>query len=144
MDIASRLIWQLTFTSASVHDKTQLEELLSDDERSVFADKAYAGKEFKRKCRKKDTYYGILDKAYRNRPLSGSQQKRNDRHRRVRRYGEHPFAGLKNRYGAGIAGAKTKLRNKAKFIISAICWNIEQGIRWANRQQKKPGPIFRA
>ncbi|MDR8394705.1 transposase, partial [Aliifodinibius sp. S!AR15-10] len=114
----------------------QLEALLSGDERAIFGDKAYPSKELKTRCRREGTYYGILDKAYRNTPLSGSQKARNDRNRRVRRYGEHPFAEIKDRYGGRVAKAKTKLRNKARFVMCAICWNIERSISFAKQEPK--------
>src|SRR5699024_11535826 len=71
--------------------------------------------------------------SYRNTPLSRAQQARNNRNRRVRRYVEHPFSALKRRYGMAKAKAKTKLRNKARFILGAICWNIERSISWAQK-----------
>ncbi|MDZ7691965.1 MAG: IS5 family transposase [Balneolaceae bacterium] len=134
VDVGSKLIRTLSFTAASPHDSTQLEELLSGDERAIFGDKAYPSKELKTQCRQDGIYYGILEKAYRNTPLSESQKARNRRHRRVRRYGEHPFAAIKNRYGMRWATAKTKLRNKARFIMGAICWNIERSISWAKKE----------
>jgi IS5 family transposase len=133
VDVGSKLIRTLRFTEASPHDSTQLEELLSGDERAIFGDKAYPSKALKIQCREAGTYYGILDKAYRNRPLSKSQKNRNTRNRRVRRYVEHPFAAIKDRYGMRVAKAKTKLRNKARFVMSAICWNIERSISWAKK-----------
>jgi len=136
MDVGSKLIRQVSFTKASPHDSTQLQTLLSGDERAIFGDKAYPSKALKITCRSEGIYYGILEKAYRNTPLSGAQKARNERHRRVRRYGEHPFAALKNRYGMAIASAKTKLRNKARFIMSAICWNIERSIQFAKQESK--------
>lgn len=133
MDVGSKLIRELSFTKASPHDSTQLETLLSGDERAIFGDKAYASKALKIHCRQAGTYYGVLDKAYRNNPLSSAQKDRNIRHRRVRRYVEHPFAAIKDRYGMRLATAKTKLRNKAQFVMSAICWNIERSISWAKK-----------
>lgn len=131
IDESSKLIRKLSFTEASRHDSRELDNLLSGDERSVFGDKAYPSKELKQKCRNEGTYYGILDKAYRNTPLSRAQKNRNNRNRRVRRYVEHPFSALKGRYGMAKAKAKTKMRNKARFILGAICWNIERSISWA-------------
>lgn len=133
MDVGSKLIRKLSFTEASCHDSRKLDDLLSGDERSIFGDKAYPSKEFKQKCRAEGTYYGILDKAYRNTPLSRAQKARNKRNRRVRRYVEHPFSALKERYGMARAKARTKLRNKARFVMSAICWNVEQSISWAKK-----------
>lgn len=136
MDVGSKLIHSLSFTKASPHDSTQLEALLSGDEQSVFGDKAYPSKDFKVTCRKQGVYCGILDKAYRNTPLSPAQKQRNERHRRVRRYVEHPFAAIKDRYGMRLAKAKTKLRNKARFVMGVICWNIERSISWAKKKPK--------
>lgn len=136
VDVGSKLIRRVSFTAASPHDSTQLDSLISGDERAIFGDKAYPSKDLKIRCRKEGIYYGILDKAYRNSPLSGSQKARNERKRRVRRYGEHPFAAIKQRYGMAVASAKTKLRNKARFIMSAICWNIERSISWASKERK--------
>lgn len=136
VDVGSKLIRQVSFTKASPHDSTQIEKLLSGDERALFGDKAYPSKDFKIQCREEGIYYGILEKAYRNTPLSDSQKARNERNRRVRRYVEHPFGAIKQRYGMGLAKAKTKLRNKARFIMSAICWNIERSLVWSKKQQK--------
>ncbi|HLR31736.1 MAG TPA: IS5 family transposase [Fodinibius sp.] len=133
IDESSKLIRKLSFTEASRHDSTQLDNLLSGDERSIFGDKAYPSEELKQKCRKEGIYYGVLDKAYRYRPLSRAQKTRNKRKRRVRRYVEHPFSDPKRRYGMGVAKAKTKLRNKARFIMSVICWNIERSISWSKK-----------
>src|SRR5699024_10109743 len=133
VDVGSKLIRTLSFTEASPHDSTQLDELLAGDERAIFGDKAYPSKDLKIRCRQEGTYYGILDKAYRNNPLSAAQKARNTRKRRVRRYVEHPFAAIKNRYGMRVAKAKTKLRNKARFVLGAICWNIERSISWAKK-----------
>nr|WP_276611376.1 IS5 family transposase [Fodinibius halophilus] len=136
VDVGSKLIRRVSFTEASPHDSTQLETLLSGDERAIFGDKAYPSRDLKLRCRKEGIYYGILDKAYRNRPLSGSQKRRNTRKRRVRRYGEHPFSAIKQRYGMAVATAKTKIRNKAQFIMAALCWNIERSISWAKKEWK--------
>src|SRR5699024_2375233 len=86
VDVGSKLIRTLRFTGASLHDSTQFEDLLSGDERAIFGDKVYPSKELKQKCRKESSYYGVLDKAYRNTPFSRAQQAWNNRNRRVRRY----------------------------------------------------------
>lgn len=135
MDVGSKLIRQVSFTAASPHDSTQRESLLSGDERAIFGDKAYPANQLKIQCRQDGVYYGILEKAYRNTPLSSSQKARN-RHRQVRRYVEHPFAAIKDRYGMRWAKAKTRIRNKARFVMSAICWNIERSISFAKQDSK--------
>ena len=133
VDIGSKLIRKVCFTPASPHDSTVLEELISEDERSLFGDKAYGRESLKQIAREHGWYYGILDKAKRGDPLSGSQIKRNKRHQRVRGQVEHPFASIKDRYGMRWARAKTKVRNEARFIMAAICWNIERSITWSEK-----------
>jgi IS5 family transposase len=133
MDIGSKLIRKVCFTPASPHDSTVLEELISEDERSLFGDKAYGRESLKQIARVHGWYYGILDKAKREAPLSGSQTKRNRRHQRVRAQVEHPFAAIKDRYGMRWAQAKTRLRNEARFIMGCICWNIERSITWSEK-----------
>lgn len=137
VDIGSKLIRKVCFTGASPHDSTVLEELVSEDERSLFGDKAYGRESLKQIAREHGWYYGILDKGKRNAPLSSSQKKRNTRHGRVRSQVEHPFAAIKDRYGMRWARAKTRLRNEARFVMAAICWNIERSITWS----KKPRGI---
>ncbi|MDR8391400.1 IS5 family transposase [Aliifodinibius sp. S!AR15-10] len=134
VDIGSKIIRQVSFTPASVHDSTVLEQLVSEDERSLFGDKAYSRQALKQTARQNGWYYGILDKAERRAPLSGSQKKRNKRHQRVRSQVEHPFAAIKDRYGMRWARAKTKARNQARFVMAAICWNIERSITWAKKR----------
>ena len=135
VDIGSKLIRRVCFTSASPHDSTVLEELISEDERSLFGDKAYGRESLKQIAREHGWYYGILDKGKRNAPLSSSQKKRNKRHQRVRSQVEHPFAAIKDRFGMRWAKAKTNLRNEARFVMAAICWNIERGITWSKKSR---------
>lgn len=140
MDIGSKLIRKVCFTAASPHDSTVLEELISEDERSLFGDKAYGRESLKKIARENGWYYGILDKGKRNAPLSDSQRKRNRKLNSVRSAVEHPFASIKDRYGMRWARAKTNLRNEARFIMGCICWNIERSITWS----KKPRRIIPA
>src|SRR5690625_7291281 len=84
-------------TPASPHDSTVLEDLVSEDERSLFGDKAYSRESLKQIARENGWYYGILDKAKRNAPLSHAQKKRNRKLNRVRAAVEHPFAWMKTK-----------------------------------------------
>ncbi len=133
MDAGSKLIRRVKFSPASKHDNNFLIELVSEDERALFGDKAYGWESLKQVARNGGWYYGLLDKAKRNSPLSASQKKRNRRHRRVRRQVEHAFAAIKDRYGMRLARAKTKLRNEAHFVMKATCYNIERSITCAKK-----------
>ena len=127
MDVESKLIRKRAFTTASVHDSQQFEAMLSGDENSVWADKAYPVEDAKRAARALGIFYGVLDKAKRNHPLSTKQKKRNGKLARVRAAGEHPFAYLKTKLHYTRAVASTLVRNALRFDMNCIVYNIVRG-----------------
>ncbi|MER3478811.1 MAG: hypothetical protein C4287_23070 [Leptolyngbya sp. ERB_1_2] len=65
----SKIIRKRTFTPANVHDSQEMEHLMSGDEKSVWADKAYPRERDKRAAREMGIYYGVLDKGKRGHGL---------------------------------------------------------------------------
>lgn len=126
VDIESKLIRKVTFTPANRHDSTQTEKLVSYDEQSFFGDKAYTDGHHKYSARHYGWYYGVLDKAKRGQPLSGSQKKRNRRHSRVRAAVEHPFAWMKTKANLVAMRAKTQLCNRLRFLFACMGWNLSR------------------
>ena len=124
VDAESKIIRKRTFTPANVHDSQELENVLSGDEKSVFADKAYANQKHKRAARALGIYYGTLEKAARNHPLSKRQKKRNKQKSRVRAAVEHPFAFMRKKLKVTVLAAKNKLRNALRFDMSCIIYNV--------------------
>lgn len=124
MDQGSKLIRKKTFTTASPHDITELPHLISDDEESVWGDKAYSKKEDKQKARSAGIFYGVLDKGKRNRPLGNKQKNRNKQKSKVRASVEHPFLYIKERLGYKVARAKTHARNEFDFTMNCILYNL--------------------
>jgi transposase, IS5 family len=135
MDAESKLIRKLAFTPANVHDSQLTEQLISYDEKGLFADKAYADEHLKYCAREFGWYYGILDKAKRGQKLSKSQHKRNAQCSRVRSSVEHPFAWLKSKAGYRLLRAKNLLRNQLAFIFGCIGWNLSRAVYLVNNQQ---------
>lgn len=115
MVAGSELICKIAFITAAPHNSTVLEELVSEDERSLFGDKAYDRDSLKEMARDDGWYFGILDKGKRNEPLSSTQIKRNRRQQQVRSQVEHLLASIKERYGLRWAQAKTKLRKQSSL-----------------------------
>lgn len=126
VDIESKLIRKATFTPAHCHDSTQTKKLISYDEQSLFGDKAYANEDHKCSARHYGWFYGVLDKAKRNHPLSGSQKKRNRKLSRVRAGVEHPFAWIKTKAKLTAMRAKTQGRNRLRFVFTCIGWNLSR------------------
>ena len=124
MDQESKLIRKKTFTTASPHDITEMSNLVTGDEESVWGDKAYSKKEDKQTARASGIYYGVLDKGKRNHPLRDNQKRRNKQKSKVRAAVEHPFAYIKKKLGYKIARAKTHARNEFDFTMNCILYNL--------------------
>jgi len=89
------LIHSLDTTTAKTHDSVKTEDLLHGDETDIFADKAYDNEDLKRFCRANNIFYGITNKAKRNKKLSNKQRKRNKQFSSIRAKVEHPFRIIK-------------------------------------------------
>ena len=135
VDVGSKLIRKREFTPANVHDSKMLEQVLSGDEKSIWADKAYANDRLKRAARKMNLYFGVLDKKKKGRKLSGKQEKRNKQKSSVRAAVEHPFAFMRKKLRMGLATAKNKMRNALRFDMNCILYNV---LRAAHLMKLKP------
>jgi len=134
VDVESKLIRKRKFTPANVHDSQAMEEVLSGDEKSIWADKAYPNNKHKRIARKMGIYYGILDKKRRGGKLSNKQQKRNRQKSSVRAAVEHPFAFMRKKLKMGLASAKNQARNALRFDMNCILYNVLRASWLLNRQ----------
>ena len=128
VDQGTNIIRKKAFTTASPHDSQQREKLISGDEASVFADKAYDNDAVKKDFRQRGIYYGILDKGRRSRALSKSQKKRNKKKSQVRNAVERPFAHFKNLYQYTRVKYLTLERNDLHFTFLCIIHNVRRGI----------------
>jgi IS5 family transposase len=123
-DVGSKIIRKRDFSSAKPHDSQYSNKLLSGDEQAIFGDSAYGNKKDKQHYRKAGIYYGILDKATRSKKLSKTQKKRNKKKSKVRSAVEHPFGYMKTKLNYTKAVAKTKERNRFRFDMNCIIYNI--------------------
>ena len=124
VDVESKIIRKRTFTPANVHDSQEMENLMSGDEQSVWADKAYPKEADKRIARKLGIYYGILDKAKRGHGLSGKQKKLNKKKSKVRAAVEHTFGFMRKKLKVTVLSAKNKARNALRFDMWCIIHNL--------------------
>ena len=68
IDPKSDFVSEFVYTPANVHDSRVIDELLEEDEKTIFADKAYDSRDIRRKCREEGKFCGVLAKAQRGRP----------------------------------------------------------------------------
>jgi IS5 family transposase len=96
VDKDSKLIVDYTVTSANIHDSQELENLIDKrKDKSLYADSAYKGEEIE-KCLGDKIENNIIEKGYRNNPLTESQKDKNKEKSKIRVRVEHVFGFMTN------------------------------------------------
>lgn len=96
-DTKGKFIRKVCTSTAKDHDSVHESKVLDGNETVVFEDSAYINKEKKKRFRKENKFYGVVERATRGHPLSAAQKKRNKKLSSVRCRVEHPFAEMKCR-----------------------------------------------
>jgi len=126
VDAKTNIIHSVDFTPANIHDSDKFNDLLLGTERLVVADKAYASKERKEALKDRGIRCGILDKGYRNRPLTNRQIKRNKFLSSIRNSVERPFSYMKQVLHYGRCSYYDLIRNRLQFTFCAVVYNIRR------------------
>lgn len=118
IDKDSKLIVHYTVTDASVHDSQELAHLVNKKkDKSLFADSAYKGEDIE-KCLGKNIENNIIEKGYRNKPLTKEQQENNRAKSKIRCRIEHVFGHMTNSFkGISIMSVGMK---RAAFNIGLL------------------------
>ena len=124
MDVGSGLVHTVVCTRASVSDRACCMDLMHGEEKAYFGDKGYFSDVDKKAARDAGIYWGILDKAKRNHPLSSKQKKRNRVLSKVRSKVEHAFAVLKQRFGYRKVRYKGLYKNSCQLHMLFALGNI--------------------
>lgn len=124
VDSKSGLVHDVETTTAKVHDHNKMKDLLHGEEQAVYGDKGYFDDKMKRKARSKGIFWGVLDRARRNRPLSNSQYKRNKKLSSVRSKVEHPFQVIKCLWGYTKARYRGIKKNTGQLYLLFGLFNI--------------------
>ena len=91
VDSKSKLIDDFRVTSASVHDSQVLDDLLAERDPVTYVDSAYTGEACEEVFERKRVKGKVIERAYRNKPLTARQRKRNRAKSRIRVRVEHVF-----------------------------------------------------
>lgn len=126
MDADTHLIHSTEFTAANIHDTHLFDQLLSGTERVIYADKGYANRERRAKLKKRRIRDGILDKGYRDHPLTKNQWARNKRLSAIRNNVERPFAFMQEILRYGRCRYYDLMRNRFQFTLCSIIYNIRR------------------
>ena len=95
VDTRSKLIEDFTVTAASVHDSNALEELIAEGDPTTYVDSACAGARCEQIFAERKVAAKPIGRAYRNKPLNGSQQRNNRARSKIRVRVEHVFATMR-------------------------------------------------
>lgn len=126
-DEKSKIILSYKSTDASVHDSQTVKELLdkkTDYKCGFWADSAYTGKKIAFLISLLKMENKIVEKGYRNSPLTKMQIKRNRSKSRVRVRVEHIFGFFENSMGGSVI--RTIGKSRADFMIGMnnIVYNL--------------------
>jgi len=116
------------YTAGNVHDSNVFERLLTGNEKEVYADSAYKSKQHDALLKEVGTRNRVLERAYRNKPLTDHQKKMNRMNSGVRSIVERVFGVLKLHYGMSKARYSGLKRNKARFGLMSLAYNIKRGV----------------
>lgn len=106
---------QLTATSASVNDFTQMPELLHGEEAEVYGDRSYWSEEHRWLCRQTGIRYRVNRRGKRAHDITAAQRLINRSRSRIRARVEHPFNVVKRLWGF----TKVRYRGIAKNLAKA-------------------------
>lgn len=126
VDADTNIIHSVEFTGAHVHDTEKFDDLLTGSERRVLADKGYANKQRKNMLRRRGIRCGILDKGYRNTPLTIKQRTRNKLLSAVRNAVERPFSYMKQVLNYQRCRYYNLARNRTQFILCSVVYNMRR------------------
>lgn len=115
-------------TTGSLHDSNVFEQLLTGSEKSAYADSAYKSQKHDRLLKNKNIQNQILQRAYRNKPLTEQQKQHNRYASQVRYVVERTFGVLKKYYGLGQARYNGLERNQARLTIICIAHNLKRAM----------------
>src|SRR6478752_594014 len=99
VDAKSGLVHTVGVTTGSVHDAKVMDNLIREDDRAVYGDKAYANDRKQQQAEAAGVLWAVKAKAKPGRPLSISQRRRNHRFGKIRAKVEHVFRVMKCQFG---------------------------------------------
>ena len=134
VDAKSKLIENYLVTDASVHDSQALENLLTgkDKDQELFADSAYTGDALEQMLAKKKIISKIHEKGYKNKSLTKTQLKRNNKKSKTRVRVEHVFGFIENSMGGSFIRTIGKKRAEAVIGLMNLTYNLFRTIQILN------------
>ena len=120
------IIKDYRFDTAGVHDSRHIDDLITDERHSVWADSAYMDSERKKRLQEQGIFCGIIERRVRGqKELTAEQKWHNRLVAGIRAVVEHPFAWMKNT-GYRRVRYRGLRRNGMDFALHAIAYNFKR------------------
>jgi IS5 family transposase len=110
-----------------VHDSNHFIDLLSGKKTEVYTDSGYKSKKHDNWLEDHHVDNKVIERAYRNTPLTPKQKKKNQRNSGTRCTVERVFGVLKLHYGMGQARYLGLARNSIRFGVMCLAYNLWRG-----------------
>ena len=124
VDRRSKLIEDFTVTAASVHDSNALEEHIAEGARTTYVDSAYTGERCEKIFVERKVQAKPIERAYKNRPLNGRQERSNRARSRIRVRVEHVFATRRMSMRKTWNRCVGLTRNRAAIALTNLVYNM--------------------
>ena len=116
------------FSPGNVHDSQYFKGLLTGNEKAAYADSAYQSQDHDTLLKDHGIDNRLIKRAYRNRPLTEDEKEHNRRRSPVRSTVERVFGVLKLHYGMAKARYDGLIRNRTRFNLICIAYNLKHGL----------------
>ncbi|MFH1252919.1 MAG: IS5 family transposase [Candidatus Uhrbacteria bacterium] len=125
-DVQGQFLKKPIITSATTPDSEAFDDLTKNEKYGVYGDKAFVNKEKKKDFRKRGIFWGILDRASVNHPLSKKQKKDNRQKSSVRCHVEHPFAWIKKTMKLRCVRFRGLRKNTFHLTLICAAYNLRR------------------
>ncbi len=115
-EVNSGLAHTILVTAANASDISQLPHLLREDDKTVFGDKAYNEKSFKRMARRAGVFWGLSLKATSMHKPTAANERFNRKMSSIRSGAEHLFRIIKRQFGYTRVRYKGLVKNAAQMF----------------------------
>jgi IS5 family transposase len=140
VDADTGLILSAHATPANYSDTGELKSLVKGSclpaKSRVYADKGYTSAGNRELLKRHKCKDGIMNRAYRNKPLTDRERKRNKLISKRRYIVERVFGTLKQHYGMARASYLGTLKVQGELLLSSLAYNIKRALFLPVLQEK--------
>jgi len=142
VDQKTKVITNYTVTPSSTHDSQTIKDLIDKNDTTLYADSAYKSEEIENYLKENKVRSKVIQRAYRNKPLSNKQHKENYKHSKTRVRVEHIFGTLKTSMNSALSLKSIGLeRIKSITGLVNLTYNL---IRYEQLVRLKKVPIMKS